>query len=281
MLDNKDFTTHNIQITDYRVSYCLFKDTKKYPWNSINNPYHFLNTEYKDFAALNDKLERVFNKACFSGLGLYMQKEGNEDYNRIIYIFNKHSSLSKEECLRWLLLAKQNKFLPRYTSIKKVLQHSNVVFDYSNITFNLLYVYLTIIRMLVEEPKFIKNMLVLVDKYKVNYFAAFIAAKYYGFNNFGHSFCSPSNGYPAISKPNELKKLQLNRILGLYRFIQQNGPDMVKGSKRFSATNKVASMSSSNMLLDINKLVGLDIEDVLNASTDKEAKTLLSKKWAS
>jgi len=281
MLDNKDFTTANIPIASYHVSYCLFQDTKKYPWNGINNPYSFLNTEYKDFAALEDKLEKVLNTACFSGLGSYMRKDENKDYNRIIYIFNKHKALSDEECLRWLLLAKQNKFLPRYTNIKKVLQNSNAVFDYSNVTFNLLYVYLTIIRMLVKEPKFIKNVLVLVDKYKINYFAAFIAAKYYGFNNFGHAFCSPSNGYPHVNKPNELKKVQLSKILGLYRFIQQGGPDMEKGAKRFSATNKVASMSSSAMLLDINMLENLDIENVLAASTDKEAETLLNKMWSS
>lgn len=281
MLDNKDFTTANIQIAGYRVSYCLFADLKKYPWNSINNPYYFLNTEYKDFAALKGTLELILNTACFSALGSHMLKKGNEKHNRILYIFEKHGELSNKECLRWLLLAKQNKFLPRYTNIKKVLQNSNAVFDYSNITFNLLYVYLTIVRMLVEEPKFIKNVLVLVDKYKVNYFAAFVAAKYYGFNNFGHAFCTPSNSYPNIKKPDELKKLQLNKILGLYRFIQQNGPDMTENAKRFSATNKVANMSSTAMLLDINKLINLNIDNVLKAPTDKEAETLLNKLWSS
>ena len=123
-------------------------------------------------------------------------------------------------------------------------------------------------------------MLVLVDKYKINYFAAFVAAKYYGFNNFGHAFCSPSNSYPGTNKPDTLNKLQLSRILGLYRFIQQDGPDMEKGAKRFSATNKVASMATTALLIDINKLINLNIDDVLTAKNDKEAETLLKNKWA-
>jgi hypothetical protein len=278
MLKTKDFTIKDIKIASYTVSYCLFQGVKKYPWNSINNPYPYLNTNFNKYAEIEDDIKKVLNVACFSKLGYFLDEERNKDYNRIIYIFNKHKALSNEECLRWLLLAKQNKFLPRYTNINNVLQNSNVVFDYSKITFNLLYVYLTIIRMLVEEPKYIKNVLVLVDNYKINYFAAIIAAKYYGFNNFGHSFCNPNGTYPTVNEPSELNKLCLNSILGLYRFIQQNCPDVERNSRNFSAVNQIKKMSSTNMKLDINELINLDMEDVLQASTDKEAEILLNNK---
>ena len=78
MLDNKDFTVNNIPIAGYHVSYCLFKDTKKYPWNGINNPYEHINNENVVNEPKEDML-KALNTACFSGLGSYMRHDEYAD----------------------------------------------------------------------------------------------------------------------------------------------------------------------------------------------------------
>ena len=272
----KDFFKSDFDLPNYTVTYGLFTDPNKYRWNSLKNPYDHLNA---DTTKGDAQLFIVHNKPCFSSLGSYLKKDTLAKSNRIVYYFKPHVKVTVKEQLRWLVLAKQHGLIPRYINIKQVVKKKCVIMDFGSITFNLLYAYLSTVRMIVEDPQYLKNVLVMVDKYKIDYFVATVAATYLGFRNYGHSFFQPGNTYPATPDAVNLKKVQLKTVLGVYRFIQQGGPmgQYAKNAKSFCATHTVNLLSSTAKLLTLSTLVGIDFKPVLTAATDKEAEAVLAK----
>jgi len=274
MIENTDFILKEPKNTSYSVTYGLYTDKEKYPWNSIKNPY--IDETESTIEGVLSKANVAKWHASFSSLG---DRLSNKDYTRIVYYFKPHDTMSKKISLRWLILAKQHKLLPRYVNVKKIIEKNNVVFDLTKGSFNLLYAYLATVRMIVEEPAYVKNALMLVDKYKIDYYVAVVAASYFCFRNFGHSFFNPGNTYPGLHSPDKLTKLSLKTVLGVYRFVNKDVNTIVNDSKHFSATSEVSGLSKTNAVLDINKCIGVNVLNVLKAKNDTEAEKELKNIW--
>ena len=168
MLVEDKFFSFNRDIGLQHVRFYLYKDEKPYSKNRINFPenkiadpfnrYKF--TEYKNLGFIVNT-----NTACFAGLptqlGLRKEtysKPDAEGCNRIIYFPEINSKLIKiEHIKKWYEIAKKYKLLPEYFNVEDALENKAVVFDVTAHSLNTLYMYLTIVRCLTEEPSYVKN----------------------------------------------------------------------------------------------------------------------------
>ena len=277
MIDNDDFIIKEpVVIGSYKVSYALYEDKNKHTWNSLKNPYNTV-SESDLYKKQSEKFEGLViirsNDACFSSLNTSL--DVHTKTNRILYAFKPNKVLTDENCEDWLKLVKKHNLLPRYSKVKEIVKNKNVVFDTRGITRNMLYVYLTVVRMLVEEPKMVKNILKLVDKYKTNFFVAFVASIYLGVTNTGHLFCCPADYYPARKNITDLKNLPFNLMIGLYKFIKEKCPPApMKIDNVFSATTSVAALGGIKGKLDINKHISTNFDDIFNTKPEEIGKLL-------
>ncbi|KKN45503.1 hypothetical protein LCGC14_0682520 [marine sediment metagenome] len=151
------------------------------------------------------------NHACFAGLLGKLYKQSDK-YNRIfytIYLKEPYSKkrkyynpganilLSMEECIRWIQLAEEHKMLPDYIDENLIEmfefpiklgngnysynEHNAVgkgtaVLDLTDLTQAQLYLYLSMLRVLREDPGLVRVAIYLTDKCKMNFYAAYVFA---------------------------------------------------------------------------------------------------------
>jgi len=189
-----------------------------------------------DIDSNTENIWKNTNKACFAGL-LSRLYEKNDKYNRIfctiylkapadkkdrLYNPNTNILLSIEECIRWIQLAKEYKLLPDYvdenliemfdTPIKvggkekytcyahNAAGKGTVVLDLTDLTQAQLYLYISTVRNLREDPGFVRAALYFTDRCKMNFYAAYVFASCVAMNTTGHHTIEAYRPYGAIKQ---------------------------------------------------------------------------------
>lgn len=214
----------------------LFDETivsKKYNYTS---PYSVLYYLYHD-PSKSKRLRRPTNPAkefkatelkgvCFSDLLREMgQQKGNKlRPNRVCYHMKEVSAvsvkLSTGEKESWVRMCKKHGMLPKYLPLVAI---NNGIFtiDVTDIPASLLYCYLSCFRHIREEPGFVRSMVYLVNKKKMDYYAAYILASSITISS-GNKIHHPGEwcrGYLKDSGINSVK-VAGHEIVRLIRYIE-------------------------------------------------------------
>lgn len=273
----------------YRVQYFTYYDHRTRRRSSIYIPENALiefNAKYNS------------NTACFAGfsneIGSYY-KATNNPYNkidntkkpmpnRVYYLLNPNSNGRPKPTLTekyaWLRLCKEHKLLPEYVAPTTV-RKGYVVFDISNIPPSLLYVYLNMMRVIVEYPAFVKSMVYLVNKLKMNFFAAFIYASRLFITNNGHHIINANRGYYGYNqKANKFldaEDIEIHWMRNLRIYIENptkyDKRNIYKVCQsRWNCYNTIEQVSIFRANACVGDLFKEKIADVINAETVDEAK---------
>jgi hypothetical protein len=168
----------------------------KNPGHSVN--YYVYTDKRKGYfiptaEMLKDALK--IKHVCFAGLTSYLKR----GVNRIAYEIRQRSigiELSDDDMHRFLTISKRNNAIPKYVDVGKVVNSKMYVLKVDdNLPNDLLYVYLTVARSLEEEAYFVKNMLVLCEKYKMPYALAWTVGSRLSVCNNNHNFIRACRNY--------------------------------------------------------------------------------------
>ena len=270
----------------YNVRYALYYDGRRRRKNSIYIPENLKSEFGVDF---------VSNRACFAGfrgeLGSYYNpdpytKRSNKNVpipNRIYYIPDMKSTGSPKptltEMYTWIRLCKQHKLLPEYVA-PSVVSKGRVVFDITETSPSLLYLYLSMIRSVSEYPAFVKATVYLTSKKKVNFFAAFVYASKLYITNSGHHVLNTSRAYNSNkSSLLSLKGIEVNlmRNLKLYaenptKYDNRRINEIAKGG--YQCHNSIDNVSRLKIGVEVPDLFKPTLKQMIDARTDEEVRKL-------
>ena len=257
-----------LPVVQNKIRFYLYKGVK-YKWNSINFPTK--QASENAYAAAGFRVNT--SNICFSSFN--RQLNGTEkDCNRVVFLFEKSKCITTKEQRKWLLLCKKHKFLPRYASVTNVMKHQALVLDVSEHSRNLMYIYLTVSRWPQEDPCMVRNTLCLVEKFGMDFFVAITFATQIRMNNMNHHFLPGNALYMKPATVDHITSTRVDYMIGLYRFIQKEGPQ--SGSKdRFNANTSVENQCSISMEIKAKDLLNPALVEIVRAKTDKEAEKLL------
>jgi hypothetical protein len=252
-----------------QIRFYLYKDKTKYRWNSINFPPKYNSKE--DY--INNGMDVNSSTICFSSLNSQLNDE-SKDYTRMIFLFEKSKSVPRAKQKRWLALCKRNGLLPKYASVAAILKNRGIVLDITKHTRNLMYVYLTVCRFIQEDPCMVINTLTLCEDYGMDFFVALVFATQIRMNNMGHHFLPGSSIYMKPKTVDHLKNIQVQQMVGLYRFLKKQGPH-VGGERSFCANTSVAAQCKIKIGLMAKDLLNPELKNIIRAKTDAEAEKLI------
>lgn len=264
---------HNHCSGPYNVRYMLYYDSKPRGKDSI-----YISKE----PAKEHGMPFNSNTACFAGVSREMSsytqptpydnkpRQNIPIPNRLHFKLGPASGtpkLSATERYAWLRLCKEYKLLPNYVAPSTVTK-KNVVFDISEISPALLYVYLSMMRAIVEYPGFVKAIVYLVNKLKMNYYAAFVYASKMYITNTGHHIMTPNRDYK--QKAHSMSNIEAHLMINLRRFIDDPSEF---DSRHITEINKGGWCCASNIMNVSNLRAGLKLEDLFKPSLEKAIMT--------
>ncbi len=208
-----------------RVTQVFKEDIKSYHGNNMDVTYRVFHSDTMEIPKSNkiDGSVEANHTACFSGIP-YAIKE-KKDLNRLLYIFdatrNAMKVTSYEDRLKWIDIAIANNALPKYIKNSDIIENRYLFkLDDKNLTPSLLYIYLTTIRVMNEEPGFVRNMITLIEKYKMDYSLAWVFASKISHTNSGHNIIPISrNGAIVPSNVDDVKGVQLRYAMALKGYL--------------------------------------------------------------
>lgn len=258
------------------VKYFLYKDTRK------RDKYLAIDTDPKKVHSLCIKNG---NNACFARMNSELTPSMNRLWYDLSFIDAKRTQESKFIPLsitlykKWLRLNIQNNFLPSYVSINRVMTQHAIVFDLHAHSKNELYVYLSVARLMLSDPDLVKNILILTEKGKISYHAAMIIATKFGMHNMNHHFLPNSAAAYGGSKNIEKFLFSLHLMIGLYRFIKNEGKTKspTKNMHGFNCNHTIATLSTVKHDLSIDQALDPRLSKIIKTSTEQEARSELNK----
>jgi len=158
--------------------------------------------------------------ACFSELP-HVINGMQKTYNRMVYIFGNNTSCTPyEQRVEWIDISIKNHALPSYI-LESDIKENKYVFqlDEKNLSPSLIYIYLTTIRVMSEEPGFVENMLALIKNYHMSYYLAWMFASKISHNNSNHNLLPVARNSGIVDDINKIKGLNLRYALGLKAYL--------------------------------------------------------------
>lgn len=275
-------------------------------------------TDDGDPAIVPKKVASVFKAAtygnvCFSGLlTQIISKKANRMYYTVETVLPSPSKsnyppiLTPEERIKWLVLAKEHKLLPKYinedsfTGGKSINDTAKATFilDLKDLTASMLYVYLSTIRNIREDPGLPKAVLYLVNELGMNFYLAYVFASSIVLSSCGHHILNTQRSYGAFkqmydnragytyapltsTQMNEKIETSVGTAIGIQRLA--NNPNKYDKS---SITKKSGCFSCNSTIHGISKVVykallrELFDDNIIAATmskTDKEANECINK----
>ena len=240
-----------------------------------------------DPAIVPKKVASVFKAAtysnvCFSGLlGQIISREANRMYYTIKTVLPSPSKssyppiLTPEERIKWLVLAKEHKLLPGYINENSFvgdtpsskLAKATFILDLKDLTASMLYVYLSTIRNIREDPGLPKAVLYLVNELGMNFYLAYVFASSIVLSSCGHHILSTQRSYGAFkqiydnrtgysytpitsTEMNEKIETSVSTAIGIQRMV--NNPN--KYDKSNITTKKGSYFSCNSTIHGISKV---------------------------
>ncbi len=179
---------------------------------------------------------------CFSGMLGKLKRSVTKEkgaFNRMLYRLEIDScttvKLTADERVRWVRLSKQHAMLPEYipdnaiVDLKEPIKapespgsftvaQGYYVFDLNGLTQAQLYVYLSTLRYMREDPGLARVVLHLVEDGGLNYYAAFVFGSHIAIVDSGHHIIPASRRYGAVAVNCDFSA-QLHLMNGLQRFV--------------------------------------------------------------
>lgn len=165
------------------------------------------------------KIKDTFKKnesiSCFASL-LNDLKDNSKTYNRLLYILDERrndiSCVDYDTRVLWINESIKNNALPSYIVESDIQNNKYIIrLDEKNLSPSLLYTYLTVIRVMNEEPIFVKNTITLITKYQLPYCLAWLFASKISHSNAGHNIIPICKSYSNITT-----QTNINIISGIY-----------------------------------------------------------------
>lgn len=135
---------------------------------------------------------KMVTHVCFASLILRLCEKSSPK-NRVLYLIRDRAEvpLKSKEMLDFLNIAQANKAIPDYVDVEQVVEKRKFVLKVdSTIPNDLIYTYLTTVRMLEEEVGFVRNMITLINKYKMPFGLAWMVASRLSIRNSWHNIVS-------------------------------------------------------------------------------------------
>jgi len=257
----------------------------------VSNAYRHGNnsTKYCTLTKDDDIEDKKLTKGyCFSDL-LKMLKN-NKEHDRVHYKMEEDSGqgvkLTKQEKHKWVELCVEHKTMPEYITkdnIDKKVMIINV--DDENITPSLIFIYLCCFRYFREDPGFIRAVVYLVSKYKMNYYAAFVFASRVCMSYDLHHILGIVRQYAEKFDINTVT-VPLHIITGLVRIVNDpkkydtRGPrdhDAGGGFNQFRCANRINDISKVKYNCSLQDLFDKNVLKSVMSSSDKTSKKYLDK----
>ena len=128
---------------------------------------------------------------CFASLAAELARNrGNVD--RFVYLLkNSNILLTQNEIHEWLDICIKAKALPDYMRKESDTEHNRYILKLDpDMKPSMLFIQLTCIRWLQEAPRFVKNMISLVNKYHMSFYLAWLVASRMSIGNSWHNIVS-------------------------------------------------------------------------------------------
>lgn len=161
-----------------------------------------------------DTLSFREDRVCFASLEYYFkesEKAINTKYveTTIYKDFTLNTEVTKKDVYTYISAAKKCKVFPKYIKTLSILKDNEVsatfIIDKCS-TIQELYIYICILRHIMEDPTVIKCTNALLNE-GCDFFTAFTVANYLGLDFDGHDILNVSKSYPAIS---DIKKQEFD-----------------------------------------------------------------------
>ena len=254
----------------------------------------------------------VYSNVCFSGLfGQIITKEANRMYYKLQTVLPDREDyppiLTSEERSQWLALAKEHKLLPAYINENTIkdektpsgLAEGTFIIDLEDLAPSLLYIYLSTIRNIREDPGLPKAVIHLVNELGMNFYLAYVFASTIVLSNCGHHIIrlqrqygafeqKYSAGYgcyvctpPTSDQLEEKISIPINMAIGIQRIVN----DPKKYDERvamtcggyFTCSSVIEKISKIGYEATIQELLDDDIVAAVMSKTDEEAKEHINK----
>lgn len=262
----------------------------------VSSSYSHTNSHYVEYYAYHDERDHIYipedpekefgairrTPICFASLRRELREKSSGRYmNRILYRVTETKNsvnLSSKEKRMWIKIARKNLLLPPYVSLATA-RDGKMVLNIENSPPALIYSHLAALRLIREDPGFIRAMVYLVTEHKVNFYAAFVLCHGICLSHSGHGIISYYRRYLDSTEPEEAN-LPIYLMIGLRRFLR----DPTKYDKR--ATHDCSDYRCNKTIGDISKikqrckaktLFDPNLVKAIEADSDKEAKKYLGK----
>jgi len=201
----------------------------------------------------------------------------NRVYYEIIEDKASKPELSQLEKHKWIKMCKENKMLPSYIPLSAA-KTGKIVLNLEGLTPSILYLYLSTARNIGENPAFVKGMVYLVTKLKMNFYAAFVFLSKVFISGSGHHIIA--TGFNGRTEPEKVENIDVGLMIGLRRFVgdplkydsrSMFRYDGVCDWNHFNCSGKITAVSKILYLADAQELFNEHLINAIMASTDEEA----------
>jgi hypothetical protein len=202
--------------------------------------------------------------------------------------------LSPSERSEWISLAKKYKLLPPYINENafedvfddpNAIPYGEFIIDLEGLSPTLLYVYLSTLRNIREDPGLPKVILYLVGKLGMNFFAAYVLASKIAIDYLGHHIIDISRPYGSNIDLNSQENsicIPLNRSIGIQRLVNNDAIEydsrkVMSTTGRFNCSSTIGSISSIDYTATFQELFDEDIVAAIMSKDDYEAREFINR----
>lgn len=255
----------------------------------------------------------AYSNVCFSGL---LRQIINKKANRMYYTIetvlpspnkkNYPPILTPEERVKWLVLAKEHKLLPEYINENSFITNkppseiakATFILDLKDLTASMLYVYLSTIRNIREDPGLPKAVLYLVEEFGMNFYLAYVFASSIVLSSTGHHILNTQRAYGAfkqvydnrtgyaytpITSPqiNKTIETSVSTAIGIQRLVNDpnkyDKSNITKKDSYFSCNSTIHGISKVGCKALLRELFDDDIISATMSKTDSEANKYINR----
>ena len=247
----------------YSVKYFVYRDDSK---RLVRSPNPVAN---KNFTTVQE-----LNGVCFSGLLSALYKGKKEGVNRVSYTANPDVApfaLTPVEKEQWIRMCKKHGLLPAYTPLACAKDYVFVVKVDESLPVSLLYCHMCCFRSIVEMPDFVRAMVYLVNKIKMNFFAAWLLASKtcVDSGNSIHHVGEWSRNYMTDKTTANDMQINLAPIVSLFLYTRDPSKYDKRGAFSQSGNSWCCGTTINNAYKGDNKTATLSAAQILHPQFEK------------
>jgi len=225
---------------------------------------------------------------CFASLVRELERNrGNVD--RFVYLLKNSSILlTQNEIHEWLDICIKTKALPDYMRKESDTERNRYILKLDpDMKPSILFIQITCIRWLQEAPRFVKNMIALVNKYHISFYLAWPIASRMSIGNSWHNIVSDCAEYgQSISSILRDSKYDVSAARGIRNLLvhpdkfDKRSINKMAGNADFLATEKVRVAMPKlgrKSVVHIEHMTNSALNEAIEAGSNSDIKNVLKK----